>query len=168
MFRPGGARRPVVNAASRPQADPRGTTAIRSTTASDRSSTTLLRFGIRHSGEEISSAVEHGHPTLMMCVAGLGQPAYSLHQAVIRQLRAALAPSRDAGLAGWERAHLLLGGQLGHTQHNAVRPFEMSAVRVVAHAWRLTGGSSVHPGWWHHVSNFREFNLLRHTGKRSA
>ena len=39
-----------------------------------------------------------------------------------------------AGLAGWERAHLLLGGQLGHTEHSAVRPFEMPAVRVVAHA----------------------------------
>ncbi len=78
------------------------------------------------------------------------------------------APSLDAGLAGWERAHLLLGGQLGHTENDAARPFEMPAVRVVAHAWRLTGGSSVHPGRWHYVSDVRELSLLRHAGECSA
>jgi hypothetical protein len=130
-----------------------------------------LRFGIRHQDEERSSAVRAWHPTFNMRVAARrapGQLAYSLHQAVIRELRAALAPSCDARLARWERAHLLLGDQLWHTQHSAVRPFEMSAVRVVAHAWRPTGGSSVHPGWWHHVSDFRELNVLRHAAERSA
>ena len=39
---------------------------------------------------------------------------------------------------------------------------------TLTHAWRLTRGSSVHPGRWHYVSDVREHNLLRQAGQRSA
>lgn len=130
-----------------------------------------LKFGIRHSGEGEIIRCQSMAPTFVDVrrgPAGLGQCDYPMHKAVIREPRPALALPRNAGLAGCERAHLLLRGQLGHAQHSAVRPFEMSAAKVVSHAWRPTGGSSVHPGWWHYVSDARELNLLRHAGECSA
>ena len=58
--------------------------------------------------------------------------------------------------------HLLLGGQFGLTESGPVRPLEVLAAKVVAHARCLTGGNPIHTRRRHHVPDLRVLNLLRH------